>query len=79
MHSGKRSSDGKDGEMYTELKYAAKSNRGKVNGEDGEVQRERPLLNAHQIRAKLNYTSPTKSSRRNAFKRLHQDDAPTDH
>lgn len=41
--------------------------------------RERPLLNAHQIRAKLNYTSPTKSPRRNAFKRLHQDDASTDH
>lgn len=33
----------KDGEMYTELKYAAKSNRGKVNGGDGEVQRKTPI------------------------------------
>lgn len=37
VYSGKE--NGKDGEMYTELKYAAKNNRGKVNGEDGEVQR----------------------------------------
>jgi len=41
VYSGRE--NGKDGEMYTELKYAAKSNRGKVNGEDGEVQRKTPI------------------------------------
>lgn len=79
VYSGKRS-DGKDGEMYTELKYAA-SNRRRVNGEDSKVQRrKRPLLNAHQIRAKLNYTSPTREeSAAKCLKRLRQEDASTGH